>query len=163
MSNLPQEPTKLPNSYDYSQSGVHFITLCVEAQLQLFGTVSENAMQLDEAGVMIAGLWEKMIEKFPMVTVDTWGIMPNHLHAIIVVSDANRLALSQALEWFKETSTTSYMREAKAGGWQRFKRRLWEQRFYDKLIRHESSLHKTRAAIVNNPATWEEDKYYIEE
>jgi putative transposase len=151
------------NDYDYSQNGAHFITICVEAQLHLFGAISEEEMILDTAGLMIADYWEKIPEKFPGVELDAWVIMPNHMHAIISVADGStRLSLSQALDWFKTITTNTYLQKAKSSGWQRFKRRLWEQRFYDKLIRNEISLNRIRDSISQEPARWNEDKYYGE-
>jgi putative transposase len=163
MPKIPQQHSARLKDYDYSQNGAHFITFCVEAQLHLFGTISEEEMILDSAGLMIADFWAKIPEKFPSIELDSWVIMPNHMHAIVSVADGtNRLALNQALDWFKTMTTNTYLREAKSEGWQRFKRRLWEQRFYDKLIRNETSLNRTRNAILLDPARWEEDKYYSE-
>jgi len=34
----------------------------------------------------------------------------------------------------------------------------WQARFYDHIIRNESSLERIREYVANNPATWKEDK-----
>lgn len=36
----------------------------------------------------------------------------------------------------------------------------WQSRFHDHIIRNEISFHKISEYIINNPAKWEEDKFY---
>ena len=36
----------------------------------------------------------------------------------------------------------------------------WQPKFYDRIIRSERELHHTATYIENNPANWEEDKFY---
>ncbi len=36
----------------------------------------------------------------------------------------------------------------------------WQPRFYEHIIRDESTLHKITEYINNNPLTWEQDKFY---
>jgi hypothetical protein len=37
----------------------------------------------------------------------------------------------------------------------------WQPRFHDHVIRDHESLDRIRQYIANNPAKWEEDRYYI--
>jgi REP element-mobilizing transposase RayT len=36
----------------------------------------------------------------------------------------------------------------------------WQERFHDHIIRDESSFHRISNYIINNPATWQEDKFF---
>lgn len=36
----------------------------------------------------------------------------------------------------------------------------WQSRFYDHIIRSEEDYYKISNYILNNPAKWQEDKYY---
>ena len=38
---------------------------------------------------------------------------------------------------------------------------LWQRNFYDHIIRNEQELQSIREYIINNPAKWQEDKYFI--
>ena len=37
---------------------------------------------------------------------------------------------------------------------------MWQRNYYDHIIRNEPDLNRIRQYIVNNPLTWQEDKYY---
>ena len=37
---------------------------------------------------------------------------------------------------------------------------MWQGRYHDHIIRSESSLNMLRAYIQQNPARWQEDKFY---
>ncbi|WP_205960019.1 hypothetical protein [Flammeovirga aprica] len=39
--------------YDYSQSGLYFITICVQHKKHLFGKIENHEMILNDAGIMI--------------------------------------------------------------------------------------------------------------
>ena len=71
--------------YDYSLSAPYFVTICAEKSLHLFGTVESERMVLNEPGRMVAGWLLETQNKFTNVRVDAFQVMPNHLHAIIVL------------------------------------------------------------------------------
>ena len=105
---------RLPG-YDYSDSGVYFVTICTQNHWELFGRIvgvdqcvnpkvgvdpcvnpSVGAdpcvcpkinpkMLLNDAGQMINRWWVKIPERFTNITTDIYQIMPNHLHGIIVI------------------------------------------------------------------------------
>ena len=81
--------------YDYSQAGLYFVTICVnvgahlrvhpnEMRPHLFGNVVNGEMILNDAGKMVEKWCMELSNKFPDIVVDTYIIMPNHFHAIIV-------------------------------------------------------------------------------
>jgi hypothetical protein len=38
---------------------------------------------------------------------------------------------------------------------------VWQGRFHDHIIRSESSLNYIRQYVMNNPALWREDRFYV--
>jgi putative transposase len=79
--------------YDYSLSAPYFITLCTEKFLCLLGTVERERMFPNEPGKMVEGWLTEIENKFPSVSVDTFQVMPNHLHAnIVIMGDEVELA-----------------------------------------------------------------------
>jgi len=38
--------------------------------------------------------------------------------------------------------------------------KLWQRNYYEHVIRDKNELNRVREYIINNPAKWEEDKYY---
>ena len=74
--------------YDYSSGGVYSLTMCVHGRECLFGAVADGFMHLNEAGRMVEEIWRSLAERFPNVTTDEFIVMPNHVHGIIIITDA---------------------------------------------------------------------------
>mgnify|MGYP000149145336 CR=1 FL=1 len=74
--------------YDYGRTGAYFVTLCTQNRNCLFGEVVDDTMRLNAAGEMVQRWWAELPRKFPGARTDTLGVMPNHIHQIIVIVDA---------------------------------------------------------------------------
>ena len=70
--------------YDYSQSGLYFVTICCQNHICRFGTIENGEMILNDAGNMIEKWCDELSNKFSDIELNTYIIMPNHFHAIIV-------------------------------------------------------------------------------
>jgi putative transposase len=86
--------------YDYAQPGAYFVTICTRDRQCLFGHVVNGDMRLNDAGEVARCCWEEIPVHFPFVELDTFMIMPNHVHGVIVVPGrGDRPRLSQNLMW----------------------------------------------------------------
>jgi REP element-mobilizing transposase RayT len=90
---MPYDPKKhhrrsirLPG-YDYTLSGVYFVTICVRSGECLLGEVVNEEMRLSGLGQIAHDSWAQVPMHFPDVSIDAFTIMPNHLHAIVVIQD----------------------------------------------------------------------------
>jgi len=72
--------------YDYAQAGAYFVTVCTEDQTCFFGDVVGSEMRLNDAGQMVQTAWDELPDHYPGVETDAFVVMPNHVHAIIVLS-----------------------------------------------------------------------------
>jgi putative transposase len=77
---------RLPG-YDYSRPGYYFVTVCVKGHVELFGAVEKGVMHWNAAGHMVDEVWRSMPEHYPGISVDSWIVMPNHVHGIVVIGD----------------------------------------------------------------------------
>lgn len=75
--------------YDYSRSGLYYITICVHKKVCLFGRIENNKMMLYEAGKMIEKEWLKLPQRFRNIKLHEYITMPNHFHAIIEIKNQN--------------------------------------------------------------------------
>src|SRR4051812_4789683 len=73
--------------YDYSQAGAHFVTVCTQSRLCLFGDIIGEEMLRNAAGHMVEHWWLQLPSKFVSVDVDQYVVMPNHVHGIVVLSE----------------------------------------------------------------------------
>ena len=83
--------------YDYTQSGAYFVTIVTHQRECLFGEIVDDEMLLNDAGKIVKWEWERLPKQFGFIELGTYQIMPNHIHAIIVLRNtvgATRLDLS---------------------------------------------------------------------
>jgi putative transposase len=71
--------------YDYTQSGVYFVTICTQNRENLFCDFVGDQLQLNDAGRMVLDWFDRLPQKFPDVITDTFVCMPNHVHFIVVI------------------------------------------------------------------------------
>ena len=74
--------------YDYSRSGLYFITLCVVDRICVFGNVVDGKMQLNDIGRLVEEEWLNTINvRNGDVHLHSYIVMPNHFHAIIEICE----------------------------------------------------------------------------
>lgn len=71
--------------YDYAQPGGYFVTVVTYQHECLFGEIVNEQMQLSEFGCIAEECWRAIPDHFPNVELGAYVIMPNHVHAIIVI------------------------------------------------------------------------------
>ena len=71
---------------DYADVGAYFVTICVQDRLCLFGEVAEVEMHPNTAGLAIGSWWENIPRRFPGSDLDSFVVMPNHLHGIVLIN-----------------------------------------------------------------------------
>ena len=74
-------------SYDYSQAGAYFITLCAQKRECLFGAVVDDVMRLNDVGRIVQNVWDALPDHYSCVELDSFVVMPNHIHGIVVLID----------------------------------------------------------------------------
>src|SRR5258706_12305907 len=73
--------------YDYSQPGFYFVTICTQQHRLVFCNVVDGQSVLRGPGQIAQSVWVTLPRRFAHVTLDAYVFMPNHLHAIVVLSD----------------------------------------------------------------------------
>jgi putative transposase len=87
---LPQRRSLRLKGYDYSQTGVYFVTLCAQEKKCLFGEIVNDEMRVNELGTIVAAEWEKSAEIRSEIELGPYVVMPNHFHGIILIVDPDR-------------------------------------------------------------------------
>ena len=73
--------------YDYSQPGFYFVTICTQHHRPVFSTIVDGQVYLKGSGQMAQSVWLTLPRRFAHVKLDEYVFMPNHLHAIIELTD----------------------------------------------------------------------------
>lgn len=148
--------------YDYRQAGSYFVTVVVQNRRQLFGTIIDGLPRLNPAGLAIEHYWRELEKKYPQVQLDDYVIMPNHIHGILRIHPKDALnsypeTLGDMMKWFKSMTTNAYIRGVTNHGWPRYDVRLWQQGYWDHIIRNDADLSRVQEYIAANPSQWEMD------
>lgn len=174
--------------YDYSGSGLYFVTLCCQDRARLFGHIENGIMMLNDAGRMVEEWYFKLESKYPDKKCHEMVVMPNHMHFILEnapVGDAHAGAsqrgrpsddpadephygpenhqfnspLGQAVGWLKTMTTNAYIRGVKSHGWQRFNRRVWQRNYFERIIWTDKAYRNISQYIIDNPKNWNSDRF----
>jgi REP element-mobilizing transposase RayT len=80
---IPRRQAFRLQNYAYASEGLYFVTICTFSRSSIFGPVVDGKMNLNEMGKMADEVWSSMF-RF-LEDVDTWIVMPNHLHGIVAI------------------------------------------------------------------------------
>ena len=152
--------TRAPH-IDYRAPAAYFVTLCTEGRVCVFGEVDGDGVFLPTPlGDAVQRELLALPARFPRVSLDASVVMPNHVHALIVLHDLARarlvstapassshnVSLSDVVGAFKSLS-------ARASGGP-----LWQRSFHDHVIRDAVDLAFHRRYIDENPTRWALDE-----
>ena len=78
------ESNRMPK-WDYSGNGYYFITMIVQNRECIFGKIENDEMILSDFGKIAEQEWYKSFEIRKELILDEFQMMPNHLHAIVII------------------------------------------------------------------------------
>ena len=171
---MEEKPTRKNlrlKEYDYNGAGYYFVTICTKDRECCLGSVVGDAdlcvphfvgrdvlgapqTELTECGIIVKDCLDYISDY-----LETYVIMPNHIHAILrfdneCVGGVSRTPrptnnrLSNVIGYFKRLTNK------KIGV------NIWQSSFYDHVIRNEQDYHRIWEYIDTNPAKWADDEYY---
>jgi putative transposase len=127
-----RRPPRLDEVFQRYDSPVYFVTFCTHCRKPILASERTHLAFIQFA---------ERAAKFN-VAVGRYVIMPDHVHLFVCGDDAfvlNRwvAALKQAL--------------ARANGWFKSKGQIWQEGFFDHILRNEESMSDKWQYIVQNP------------
>ncbi len=75
--------------YDYRATAYYFITICTAERIPLFGSIEDQAMELNELGRIVEYEWMRSALIRREIAHDSFIVMPNHLHGIVALIDVD--------------------------------------------------------------------------
>ena len=160
---MPKRKNMRLKDYDYGQNGAYFITMCAHNRQHLFGEIVGATLRgrLNLPDAMLEKWLHEIPNKYANVQIDKFVIMPNHIHAIVLIAgDHIGSPLPQIIGWVKTMTTNEYIRGVKNGLYEPFEKRIWQRSYYDHIIRNEEEYLRIWEYIGENPLKWAEDEYY---
>jgi REP element-mobilizing transposase RayT len=153
------------NGYNYCSHGLYFVTICTPHKENTFGLIEDNKIILNKYGRVARNEWIKTAQIRQNVQLDSFIIMPDHMHGILVIKNVgatgsvahrtlniksvsqitlNPESLGSIIGQYKSV-VTKKIREM---GLIEFR---WQRNYYDRVIRKYAELHAIRKYIKNNP------------
>jgi putative transposase len=175
--------------WNYADVGAYFITICTAKKECYFGNIVEDTMQLSVIGEIASSEWTKTPGLRADMNLDLgeFIVMPNHFHAIINIGESEynkTISRRDAMHCVSTEHASNYdtlnvnkfgpqsknlaaiIRGYKSAvtTWSR-KNNLpfaWQSRYHDHVIRSVDEYYSISNYIINNPAKWEEDRFFID-
>jgi REP-associated tyrosine transposase len=159
--------------WNYASFGHYFVTICEKNRSCVFGDIYDGTVEFTQLGLVAMGCWQGIPEHFPFVDLDSFCIMPNHIHGIIIINsgdsvetqDFASLHVNEPGNKFgpQSKNLASIVRGFKIGVTKYARANdidfVWQPRYHDRIIRDEQELFAVRTYIRNNPLEWVSDEY----
>jgi putative transposase len=75
--------------WDNTANGWYFVTVCTRGRECLFGKLVDGRMQLSKIGNVALRYWKDIPNHSANAGLDTFVIMPNHMHGIVIIKARN--------------------------------------------------------------------------
>ena len=142
--------------WDYSSSGLYFITICTQQMHHFFGEIEKEKVILNKTGNIAKKNWELIPKYFPFVSIGPFIIMPNHLHGIIAIEKNQKTSNKVSAKFGPQSGNlASIIRGYKSSVTIEARKTnplfCWQARFYDRIIRDETELQNIIQYIYDNP------------
>ena len=165
--------------------GMYFVTICTKNREHYFGEIENEEMHFSKIGEYAQICIQHNREHHPYSEIPLWVVMPNHIHAIVVIDGDkipydNRIIKTMndnVVETFHETSLQESIKIAtQMQSWlsvvvRLFKQSItryanenaitfaWQPRFYDHIIRDTGELNRIAGYIEQNVVKWDCDGF----
>ncbi len=153
------------SGHAYTGPEAYFVTLCSYQNKCLFGDVVDGQIRLSRVGLLVQKEWLRTAQVRPYIELDTYVVMPNHLHAVLIFTGGNldsvkiprtkkevgptlvAGSLGAVIAQFKSIVT----KRSRAMG---LKGSIWQRNYYEQMIQDDESLNGIREYIETNPSRW---------
>lgn len=146
--------------YDYSQNGCYFITFCVKNREPLLGTppAAQDAqispehshlpprVTLTAIGKLTDTYIQNIQHVYDGVSVDHYCIMPDHVHLLLTIAAAENGGTNAP-----SPTVNTIVRSLKKMITRQIGTSIWQDSFYDRVVRNEEEYLEIWQYIEENP------------
>ena len=165
-------PTARAQWHGYD-GGIYFVTICTVERLHLFGEITGSQMLLSDVGRIAYDNFANVTVHYPYAEIPLFTVMPNHIHAIVVIDDNKgngRDAINRVSTTPATISRNPMVFQSLGTVIRGMKARIshaahqdcipfaWQSRFHDRIIRNQEELNRIAEYIETNVAKWDLDE-----
>ena len=142
--------------YDYAQYGCYHLTFCTQNRKPILSHIVPASSAYGRARTVLhfAGqVTDRYIKNIPNVYTDVelvkYSIMPNHVHLLLLLGPQSSASIPTIIRSLKRMVN----RELKES--------IWQDSYYDVIIRNETMFQCEWLYIDSNPDKWAEDDLFV--
>ncbi|MBQ8342324.1 MAG: transposase [Clostridia bacterium] len=150
---LPSRKNNRLCSYDYSNIGTYFVTVCTKNRQpvlwnSLVGAINDRPqIVLSEYGKIVDEAINAIPCCYPAVLVEKYAIMPDHIHLLLRIVDTDGRSLIAP-------TISTVVRQLKGSVSKKCGASIWQKGFYDHVVRNSEDCEEIAVYIANNPEKW---------
>lgn len=160
---LPKRKDIRLKNYDYSSSGVYFLTICTSERRNYFwanvgATIGRpQDIALSEYGNIVDKAINNIPYVYPALDVDHYVIMPDHIHLLLIVcaDECGRPMVAPTM--------ARVVQQLKGYITKRIGHSIWQKLFIDHVIRNREDYEEHVKYIYDNPIRWQYDRSNADE
>ena len=80
------------------------LEICIKSRECLLGEISDGKLEPSLYGRVVEQCWTALARHFQNIELDSYAIMPNHLHGVIVITGRGKAFSSQSQQGRKKSS-----------------------------------------------------------
>ena len=164
--------------WEYDRNGYYFLTFLTQNREQVLGTIEDGKMILSDWGKIVEEEFLKSFEIRKELRLDEYVIMPDHMHAIVILlnkdietqevnEQKSKLerkpkSISSFIAGFKSAVNSKIDDDIDKKGLDipkyNRKNHFFQLNYHDKIIRSHKELINVQRYIRSNPKNWKNGK-----
>ncbi len=160
---LPIRKNTRLKTYDYSTEGGYFITICTENRKCILSEVEDGnelrraSIHLTKLGYIARDTMCSLEERYN-IQVDSYVIMPNHIHMILLLKAfQDSKTIGQLVGAYKSLVAKQWRDLCNAHGITAGT--IWQRNYYEHILRNKADYLEKARYIDENPDQWHLDEY----
>ena len=156
--------------FDYSTSGVYFITICTQNRRKILSRVvggdvldAPQSVELLSYGIIADKILNQLNSFYENLSVEDYVIMPNHIHILLYVKPLYNGASRTSPPTKQHSAVSQFVSTFKRFCNKEIGGNVWQLSFYDHIIRNREDYEKHTKYIYENPMNWYFDELYSDE
>ena len=147
MNELPKRKPIRIADYDYATPGAYFVTVCINGRKPILWNVGAATCRppLSPLGRIVETAIGEISKHYPMISVDNFCIMPDHIHMILTINtDENGRQIAAP-------TVSTVVGHMKRWVSMQIGYSIWQKSFVDRVIRNDKGYCAVWEYIENNP------------
>ena len=156
-------------TYDYTNSGCYFITFCTKDRAHVLssivgrGALTPPRVELTNIGKIAAEVIERTSVVYPGIKIYINLIIQIQVLLFIWFTRGCGVVRAPRPTENGSVSITEVIKAMKSITTRKIGTKIWQTSFYDHVIRNDEDYQTRFRYIKENPAKWQQDKYYYQE